>query len=43
MRRLGSIRIISSDTDFDRLPDVIRLDPTDMEEWANSVLTGENG
>ena len=43
MRRLGSIRIISSDTDFDRLPGVIRLDPTDMEEWANSVLTGENG
>ena len=41
MRRLGVERIISADTDFDRLPDVTRLDPARVEEWANSVLTHE--
>ena len=41
MRRLGVDRIISADTDFDRLPDVTRLDPAHVEEWADSVLTRE--
>ena len=43
MKRLGSVRIISSDTDFDRLPGVVRLDPADVGEWVDSVLIGENG
>ena len=43
MQRLGSVRIISSDTDFDRLPGVLRLDPADVGEWMDSVLAGEDG
>ena len=38
MRRLGVDRIVSVDADFDRLPDVIRLDPSDVELWADSIL-----
>ena len=43
MKRLGSVQIISSDTDFDRIPGVLRLDPAGVEEWRDSVLTGEVG
>ena len=39
MRRLGSERIVSVDTDFDRLPGVTRLDPSDIEAWSASVLS----
>ena len=39
MHRLGTHRIISADTDFDRLPDIVRLDPSDVGEWGDSVLT----
>ena len=39
MQRLGSALIISSDADFDRLPDVTRLDPARVGEWGDSVLT----
>ena len=42
MQRLGSVRIISSDSDFDRLPGVVRLDPASVGEWSNSVLAGED-
>ena len=42
MRRLGVERIISADRDFDRLPGIIRLDPSAVDEWENSVL-GANG
>ena len=38
MQRLGAERIISVDTDFDRMPNVTRLDPSDVEEWSASVL-----
>lgn len=41
MQRLGSVRIISSDTDFDRIPGVVRLDPADVGDWSSSVVTGE--
>ncbi len=41
MQRLGVNRIISVDTDFDRLPNVTRLDPVRLEEWADSVLAGD--
>ena len=40
MRRLGVERIISVDADFDRLPDVTRLDPSDVELWADSISAG---
>ena len=42
MQRLGADRIVSTDTDFDRLPDVVRLDPADIGEWGDSVLAHEN-
>ena len=38
MRRLGTSKIISADTDFDRLPDIVRLNPARVSEWAESVL-----
>lgn len=37
MRRLGSTRIVSADRDFDRVPDVTRLDPTEVEAWREQV------
>ena len=40
MRRLGVDRIISADTDFDRLEAIERLDPAHMDEWSSSILTG---
>ena len=39
MRRLGVSRIISADTDFDRLEGVDRLDPARFEEWEDSILS----
>ena len=41
MQRLGADRIISADTDFDRLPGVTRLDPADVGEWGDSVPARE--
>ena len=38
MGRLGTGRIISADTDFDRLPEVTRLDPAKATEWQSSVV-----
>ena len=43
MRRLGIERIISSDTDFDRLPGITRLDPINMAKWGESVLMESGG
>ena len=40
MQRLGADRIISADTDFDRLPGITRLDPADVEEWGNALSLG---
>lgn len=39
MRRIGASRIISADTDFDRLPEIVRLEPSDYAEWGDSVLS----
>ena len=39
MLRLESDRIISADSDFDRLEVVSRLDPARVEEWESSMLT----
>ena len=39
MQRLGADRIISADTDFDRLEGIYRLDPARIEEWGSSILT----
>ena len=41
MRRLGADRIVSTDTDFDRLPDMVRLDPADVGQWGDSALARE--
>ena len=43
MQRLGLERIISADRDFDRLPGVIRLDPSTVDEWEGSVLNLNGG
>ena len=43
MQRLDSVRIISSDTDFDRLPGIVRLDPARVGEWGDSVLPHDDG
>ena len=40
MRRIGADRIISADSDFDRIADVERLNPVDIEEWSNLVSSG---
>ena len=37
MQRLGADQIVSTDTDLDRLRDVIRLDPADIGEWGGSI------
>ncbi len=41
MHRLGAYRIISSDSDFDHLPGITRLDPAYVGEWGDSVLARE--
>ena len=38
MERLGADRIISADTDFDRLLRVTRLDPSETTDWLGSVV-----
>ena len=43
MNRMGIDRIVSSDKDFDRLPGITRLDPSNVGEWADSVLAHEGG
>ena len=42
MRRLSADRVISADTDFDRLPGLIRLDPSDVGQWGNEILLEES-
>lgn len=41
MLRLGVHQIISSDSDFDRLPDITRLDPAQVGLWSDSVVARE--
>ena len=41
MQRLGASRIISADTDFDRLEGIDRLDPSRVMEWERSIPAGE--
>lgn len=36
MHRLGVIRIVTADADFDRAPGIIRLDPADDREWKQA-------
>ncbi len=38
MQRLGVTRIISADRGFDRLADIERLDPAQLESWRHYVL-----
>jgi len=37
MRRLGADHIISADADFDRLPDITRLDPLRVDAWGDAI------
>lgn len=37
MQRVGVSRIVTADTDFDRLPEVERLDPVDVDGWAAAI------
>ena len=37
MQRLGAGRVISADTDFDRLEGVERLDPARVGQWEHSI------
>ena len=41
MQRMGVLRLISADADFDRLDDVERLDPARISEWEPIISTGE--
>ena len=41
MQRLGADQIVSTDTDFDRLPDVVRLEPADIGQWGDSIFAHE--
>ena len=41
MQRMGTGRIISADTDFDRLEGLDRLDPSRVMEWEGSIVAGE--
>ena len=41
MRRLGTDRIITADRDFDRVPAIVRLDPTDIDAWIASLPASE--
>ena len=36
MHRLGVIRIVTADADFDRVPGIVRLDPTDDRDWKQA-------
>ena len=38
MQRIGATRIVTVDADFDRLPDITRLDPIHVDEWGDSVI-----
>lgn len=40
MQRLGVSRIISADSDFDRLSGVERLDPARVAEWEMEISAG---
>ena len=37
MQRVGAMQIVSVDADFDRLPDITRLDPRRVEDWGESL------
>jgi predicted nucleic acid-binding protein len=41
MQRLRTHLVISTDTDFDRLPNITRLDPARVGEWGDSMLSSE--
>ena len=41
MKRLGITRVISADTDFDRLPDLERLDPSEVATWQDTLTEPE--
>ena len=41
MQRLGVSRVISADTDFDRLEGIERLDPARIEEWQGAIQTAD--
>ena len=40
-RRVGVSRVVSTDADFDLLPDLERLAPERVGEWGGALLTAE--
>lgn len=40
MQRLGVRRIISADSDFDRISGIERLDPARIDEWEPTISAG---
>ena len=40
MQRVGATQIVSVDANFDRLPDITRLDPLRVDEWGESIGPG---
>lgn len=43
MQRVCADRIISVDADFDRLPDITRLDPLRVDAWRDSIPRSAGG
>ena len=43
MERLGANLIVSTDTDFDRIPGLKRLDPADVAAWSALVYARDMG
>ena len=42
MKRIGIDRIISTDMDFDKLSGVVRLDPSNVAQWQDSLLAHQD-
>ena len=43
MKRLNAQKVISADSDFDRVDGVVRLDPLRVDDWRASVIDASDG
>ena len=43
MIRLNAQKVISADSDFDRVDGVVRLDPLQVDDWRASVIDASGG
>lgn len=39
MQRVGAAQMISTDTGFDQVADIMRLDPADVDAWRDDLLS----